>query len=82
MKTITFKGESERIKTNGDYTSVVISGYSDKIVTPLIHFVYLDGENDSEPVELNFSYEVLYSVEIYFETVTEHECTLTYQLIK
>jgi hypothetical protein len=81
MKTITFKGKSELIETNGNFTSLVVSSYSDKIVNPLIHFVYLDGENDTEPLELNFNYEVLYAVAVYFETVQEHECTVTYQLI-
>ncbi len=81
MNTITFKGESERIQTNGNYTSLKVIGFSDKIVTPLIHFVYLDGENDVEPIELNFTYEILYTTEIYFETVIDHECTITYQLI-
>jgi hypothetical protein len=81
MKTITFKGKSEKIETDGNYTSIVILDYTDKIVTPLINFVYLDGENDAEPLELNFAYEILYTVSVYFETVQDHECTITYQLI-
>lgn len=80
LKTITFKGKSELIETNGNYTNIVILSYSDKIVTPLINFVYLDGEDDAEPIELNFSYEVLYSVSVFFETTLDHECTITYKL--
>lgn len=80
MKTITFKGKSERIETNGNYTSLVIMSYSDKIVTPLIRFVFMDGEDDAEPIETNFTYEVLYTTAVYFETVQDHECTLTYHL--
>lgn len=81
MNTINFKGESERIQTNGKYTSLKVTGFSDKIVTPLIHFVYLDGENDVEPLELNFLYEILYTTEIYFETVKDYDCTIAYQLV-
>jgi hypothetical protein len=80
MKTITFKGKSERIETNGNFTSLVVTNYSDKIVTPLIRFVYLDGEDDAEPLEVNFTYEILYTIAIYFETVQDHECTLTFEL--
>ncbi len=80
MKTITFKGKSERIETNGNFTSLVVTDFSDKIVTPLIRFVYLDGEDDAEPLEANFTYEILYTIAVYFETVQDHECTLTYEM--
>lgn len=80
MKTITFKGKSEIIPTNGDYTYVEILSFTDKVVTPLINFVFLDGEVETEQIETNFKYEVLYAISIYFETTLEHECTITYRL--
>ena len=80
MKTITFKGKSERIETNGNYTYMKVSNFSDKIVTPLIRFVYMDGEDDAEPLESDFEYEILYTIAIYFETVQDHECTLTFEM--
>jgi len=80
MKTISFKGKSERIETNGNFTSLIVTNYSDKIVTPLIRFVYLDGEDDAEPLEINFTYEILYTIAVYFETVQDHECSLTYEM--
>jgi hypothetical protein len=80
MKTITFKGKSERIETNGNFTSLIVTNYSDKIVTPLIRFVYLDGEDDAEPLEVNFTYEILYTIAVYFETVQDHECSLTFEM--
>jgi hypothetical protein len=80
MKTITFKGKSEKINTNGEFTKIVIKSYTDKIVTPLINFVFMDGEDDAEPIELNYEYEVLYTIAIYFETSQDHECSITYQL--
>jgi hypothetical protein len=80
IKTITFKGKSEKILTNGCYTSIVIHTCTDKIVTPLINFVYLDGEDDAEPIEVEFTYEILYAVSVYFETTSSHECTITYSI--
>jgi hypothetical protein len=80
MKTITFKGKSERIETNGNYTTLVVTNFSDKIVIPLVRFVYMDGEDDAEPLEADFKYEILYTIAIYFETVMDHECTLTYEI--
>ena len=80
MKTITFKGTSERIETNGNYTYIEIKSYTDKVVTPLINFVYLDGEDDAEPIELNFKYEILYSIAVFFETTLGQECTISYEL--
>lgn len=80
MKTITFKGKSELIETNGNYSYIVITQFTDKIVTPLINFVYMDGEDDAEPIETNFKYEVLYTISIFFETAQDDECTLTYHL--
>jgi len=80
MTTITFKGKSERIETNGNFTYLKVEKFSDKIVTPLIRFVYMDGEDDAEPLEANFEYEILYTIAIYFETVQDHECTLTFEM--
>ena len=81
METITFKGKSLNINTNGKYSGLQIISYSDKIITPLVHFVFLDSEDESEPIELNFVYNILYTVSICFETVHAHECTITYRLI-
>jgi hypothetical protein len=80
MNKITFKGKSPKIETNGNYTYLTVHSFSDKIVTPLIRFVFLDGEDDAEPIEPNFKYEILYAVSIYFETVQDHECTIEYHL--
>jgi hypothetical protein len=82
MKTITFKGKSEIIETNGNYTYMVIKQFTDKIVTPLVNFVYMDGEDDAEPIEIDFKYEVLYTISIFFETAPEDVCTITYELFK
>jgi len=79
-KTITFRGKSETIETNGNYTSLIIRSCSDKIVTPLVNFVYMDSEDDEESIEINFVYEVLYTVAIFFETTQNNECTITYEL--
>jgi hypothetical protein len=79
-KTITFKGKSEKIETNGRYTSLVIHSCDSKIVTPLINFVYLDGEDDAEPIEVGFTYEILYAVAIFFEATSNHECSITYSM--
>lgn len=81
METITFKGKSERIETKGNYKNLEIISCSDKIVTPLIHFIYLDSEDETELLELNFMYKILYTVSICFETVQDHECSITYRLI-
>jgi len=80
METITFKGKSEKIPTNGNYVHLVINSVTDRIVTPLINFVYLDGEDDAEPIETNFSYEILYTVCVFFEASQDHECTITYHM--
>jgi hypothetical protein len=80
MKTIKFKGKSDVIPTNGKYTHVQITSFTDKIVTPLINFVYLDGETNAEPIELNFKYDILYTVSIFFEASLTHECSISYKL--
>ena len=82
MKTIKFKGKSELIDTNGEYTYLVVKSYTDKVVTPLINFIFMDGEDDAEPIDLNFRYEVLYTISIFFETSPEDECTITYELLQ
>jgi hypothetical protein len=80
VKTITFKGKSEKIITNGSFTCLKVLSCTDKIVTPLVSFVYLDGEDDAEPIEVNFEYEILYTVGVYFETTPNHECSITYTM--
>lgn len=80
MKTINFKGKSEKILNNGKHTYIEIKSFTDKVVTPLIHFEFLDGECETEPIELNFKYEILYTVSVFFETTEGHECAITYEL--
>ena len=80
METITFKGKSKSIETNGNYNSIEILSCSDKIVTPLIHFIFLDSEDETEVIELNYIYKILYTISICFETVQDHECSITYKL--
>lgn len=80
LKTITFKGKSEKINTNGCYTNMKIYSCDSRIVTPLINFIFLDGEDDAEPLEVGFTYEILYTVAVYFEATSNHECTITYSM--
>ena len=80
MKTITFKGKSDVIETNGKFTKIEIISLTDKIVTPLINFIYLDGEMNTEPIDLNFKYDILYTVSLFFEASSNHECTISYIL--
>jgi hypothetical protein len=80
METITFKGNSSKIKTRGCYKHIEILSCTDKIVTPLINFVYLDGEVDSEPIDLNFKYDILNVVDVFFESSQDHECSIAFKL--
>jgi hypothetical protein len=80
MKTVIFKGKSDIIETNGKFKNIEILSFNNKIVTPLINFVYLDGETNTEQIDLNFKYNILYTVSIYFEASLDHECSVTYKL--
>ena len=80
MKTVIFKGKSDIIETNGKFTHIEIISFTNKIVTPLINFVYLDGETNCEQIDLNFKYDILYTVSLFFETSLDHESSITYKL--
>ncbi len=82
MQTTTFKGKSERIAINGSFTNLKVLSCTSRVVTPLIHFLFMDGEDEIETIEINYEYEVLYTVEIYFESAENDECSIGYLLTK
>jgi hypothetical protein len=78
MKTLTFIGISGKISTRNN-TSIVISKYSIQPYSPVIYFLFANGNERSESIDLNKMYRISDCESIYFKC--HAECTITYELL-